>query len=97
MEPLSNQEIRKHKAAAQRLKATLKVGKAGLSPAFIAAMDQELARHELVKLKFDDCKDQRKELSREIAEKTASHLVWVVGHVAVFYRKKPAADAPVSP
>ena len=91
MEPLANSEVRRLKSAAQRLNATLKMGKAGLSAPFLAAMDQELARHELVKLKFDDHKDQRKEMSKQIAEKTSSHLIWIVGHVAVFYRKRPAA------
>jgi len=89
MEPLANSEVRRLKSAAQRLNATLKMGKAGLSAPFLAAMDQELTRLELVKLKFDDHKDERKQMSKEIAEKTSSHLIWIVGHVAVFYRKRP--------
>lgn len=89
MEPLANAEVRRLKSAAQRLNATLKMGKAGLSAPFLAALDQELSRLELVKLKFDDHKDERKEMSKEIAEKTSSHLIWIVGHVAVFYRKRP--------
>ena len=39
MDPLSNSEIRSLKARAQRLKATLKIGKEGLSPGFLAALD----------------------------------------------------------
>ena len=91
MEPLANAEVRRLKSAAQRLNATLKMGKAGLSAPFLAALDQELSRHELVKLKFDDHKDERKAMSKDIAEKTSSHLIWIVGHVAVFYRKRPVA------
>lgn len=90
IEPLPSPEIRKLKAAAQRLKASVHVGKAGLSPQFIAAVRQELDRHELIKLKFDDFKEERKALSKRIAEETSSQLIWMVGHVAVFYRKRPA-------
>src|SRR5688572_27634273 len=95
LEPLPGPEVRKLKAAAQRLKASLHVGKAGLSSQFIAAAHQELARHELIKLKFDDFKEERKTLARRIAEETSSHLIGMVGHVAVFYRKRPAA--PLTP
>jgi RNA-binding protein len=69
------------KAQAQRLKATLKVGKEGLSPQFLAALDDALKHHELVKVKFDDFKEQKKELAPQLAEKSGSHLVTRVGNV----------------
>jgi RNA-binding protein len=92
MEPLANAQIRALKARAQLLKPTLKIGKEGLTPRFIAALDEELKRHELVKVKFDDFKEQKKELSPQLAERTASHLIMRVGNVAVLWReKKPDA------
>jgi RNA-binding protein len=87
---LSNAQIRTLKAQAQRLNATLKVGKEGLSPRFLAALDETLKHHELVKVKFDDFKDQKKELSPQLAEKSSSHLITRVGNVVVLYRPKPA-------
>jgi RNA-binding protein len=87
---LTNAQIRTLKAQAQRLKATLKVGKEGLSPQFIAALRAELERHELVKVKFDAFKEQKKELTPRLAEESESHLITRVGNVAVFYRPKPA-------
>src|SRR6266481_3869749 len=60
MIPLTNAQIRAFKAQAQRLKATLKIGKNGISPQFLAALDDALGQHELVKVKFDDFKDQKK-------------------------------------
>jgi RNA-binding protein len=62
MDPLSNAQIRDLKARAQRLKATLKIGKEGLSPQFLAALDEVLRHHQLVKVKFDEFKEQKKEL-----------------------------------
>jgi RNA-binding protein len=87
--PLNNSQIRSLKAQAQRLKSTLKVGKDGLSPSFVAALDEALNHRELIKVKFDDYKDQKKELAPRLAEQTNSHLVTRVGNVVVLYRPKP--------
>jgi RNA-binding protein len=91
---LSNRQIREFKAQAQRLKATLKVGKEGLSAQFLAALDHALKHHELVKVKFDDFKEQKQELAPELAVKSGSQLITRVGNVVVLYRPKPAEDKP---
>jgi RNA-binding protein len=85
---LNNAQIRALKAQAQRLKATLKIGKEGLSAPFLAALNDALKHHELVKVKFDDFKEQKKELTPQLAEKSGSHLITRVGNVAVLYRPK---------
>src|SRR5678815_1933161 len=92
LEPLSNADIRKLKASAQRLKAMLKMGRQGLSPQFLESVQAALDHHSLIKVKFDDGKEQRKTLAPELAEKTGSHLVTLVGNVAVLYRPKPDAS-----
>jgi RNA-binding protein len=92
MIPLTNAQIRDLKVQAQRLKATLKIGKEGLSPQFLAALDDTLKHHELVKVKFDVFKEQKKELAPQLAEKSGSHLVTRVGNVAVLYRPKPVEE-----
>ena len=95
LEPLSNAEIRKFKAAAQMMEPMLKVGKAGLTDGFIKTVLDALARHELVKIKFVEFKDQKKELAPLLAEKTASHLVMRVGNVMVLHRpRQPETPKP---
>jgi RNA-binding protein len=94
MVPLTNAQIRVLKAQAQRLKATLKIGKEGLSPRFLAALDEALKHHELVKVKFDGFKDQKKELAPQLAEKSGSHFVTRIGNVVVLYRPKPIEPQP---
>lgn len=97
-ELLSNPQMRKLKALAQRLEATLKMGKGGLSPAFVESVKTELERHELVKVKFTEFKERRKELAPELAEKSGSHLVTLVGNVAVLYRRReesPSIELPM--
>ncbi len=92
MDPLSNAQVRALKAQAQRMKATLKIGKEGISPQFLAALDETLKHHELVKVKFDEFKEQKKELTPQLAEKSGSHLITRVGNVVVLYRPKPPAE-----
>jgi len=101
--PLSNRETRELKARAQRLNAVTKLGKGGISPEFITGVNRELTHHELIKVKLTEFKDQRFELAEQIAARTASHLVSVIGHVLVLYRPKPQPEtatpsaAPATP
>jgi RNA-binding protein len=94
-EAITNRELRALKVRAQLLKPMLKIGKDGLSPAFLKATDDALAHHELVKVKFDDFKDQKKELTPKLADAVSAQLIMQVGHVVVLFRRKavPAHDS----
>jgi len=89
---LSNSEKRDLKARAQRLEPVIKLGHSGMSEAFLKSMDEALTTHELVKLKFADFKEEKKTLAPEIAERTHSELITLVGNVAVYFRAKDHAD-----
>ncbi len=89
-EALTNRQRRELKARAQLLKPTLKVGKEGLSPGFLKATDDALAHHELVKVKFDEFKEQKEELAPRLAAGVSAQLITQVGHVIVLFRRKPA-------
>ena len=89
---LTNAQVRDLKAQAQKLKASMKVGKEGLSPQFLAALDEVLKHHPLVKVKFDEFKEQKKDLAPQLAEKSGSHMVTRVGNVVVLYRPKPIEE-----
>lgn len=88
MTELNNKQISHLKGLGQLLDPVARVGHAGLSEAFIASLNQALDDHELVKVKFSDFKDQKKELSPKLAELTASRLIMRVGNVAVLYRQQ---------
>ena len=90
-EDLPNRELRALKARAQLLKPMLKVGKDGLSPAFLKAVDETLAHHDLVKVKFDEFKEQKKQLGPKLAEGVGANLVMQVGHVVVLFRRRAVA------
>lgn len=95
--PLPNAQLRKLKAAAQHLEPMFKIGKAGLSDGFLRSVDAALSQHELVKIKFAEFKEQKKELAPLLAGKLASHLIMRVGNVLVLHRPRPVAEPPVPP
>ncbi len=97
MDPLSNAKIRELKARAQRLPATVKIGKDGLSPRFLAGLDEVLKHNALVKVKFDEFKTEKKALTPVLAERSRSHLVTRVGNVVVLYRPPPSDEARPEP
>ena len=93
LEKLPNAMVRQLKSRAQSLDPVIKVGHAGLTPELIKSLDQALELHELVKVKFTGLKDQKHELSPQLASSTRSHLVWTIGHCAILFRRRPHPDA----
>lgn len=77
------------KSLGQLLNPVVHVGKSGLSESLVATVDQALKDHELIKVKFDALKEQKKVLAPELAVKTGSLLVQRVGNVVVLYREHP--------
>jgi RNA-binding protein len=67
----------------------MNLGRAGASEALAAQLDGLLERHELVKLRFGDHKDERTQLAEDMASKTHAELVRVIGNTALFYRRNP--------
>jgi RNA-binding protein len=74
---------------ANKLEPAAAIGRAGMSEAVIAHVKNELDYHELIKLRFTDHKESRDDFARDLAERTGSELVRVIGNVAVFFRANP--------
>lgn len=76
------------KGLAHGMKPLVFVGQKGLSPAITRAVDESLEKHELIKVKFIEFKekDQKKDIAGSIEKETASKLVGMIGHIAIFYR-----------
>lgn len=64
------------------------VGKQGADERVVAALDDALAHHELVKVRFVDFKDSVRDLAAELAASTQAETVSVIGHVAILYRQQ---------
>ena len=80
-------ERRDLKSRAHHLRPVVMVGQKGITDELIAATDRALADHELIKIKFIEFKEERRELADEIVRRTASDLVAIIGNVAILYRE----------
>ncbi len=88
MPELSSAERKKLRALAHGLKPVLQIGKAGVQAQQIAAILQALEAHELIKVRFIDMKDQKKELLQIITRDTGAQLAGLIGHVAILYKEQ---------
>jgi len=77
---------------AHHLKPVVHLGQQGMSAGLLAAVNEALELHELIKVRFVDFKEReiKRELAAAIGRETASELVGLIGNLAIFYR--PAAD-----
>ncbi len=89
MNDLKGADRRYLRSLAHPLTPCVQIGKAGLTPAVLAQVEQNLLAHELIKVRFVDHRDEKKALAAEIASATGSALAGMVGHIAIFYRPHP--------
>ena len=74
------------------------VGKAGLDDGIIAAVNQALTDHELIKLKIGEAAGlDRHEAAEALATKTKSQVAQVLGYTVLLYRKHPQKPVIVLP
>ena len=79
------------KRMAQEIKATVMIGKEEVTPTVIAAIDDYLAKHELVKVQIQEGAIlDPKETANEIAGELGAEFVQAIGRKFVLYRQ--AAD-----
>ena len=86
---LKGSERKYLRSLAHHLKPVVHIGKTGLSPSVMAAIDEALEHHELIKIRFQDFKDQKRELSQTVVQESNCALVGSVGHIYMFYRQHP--------
>lgn len=75
------------RSQAHSLKPIVMVGKEGVDDRVVFALNEALSSHELVKVKFQAQKDEMRPLSEQLAQKTDSDLISIIGFIATFYRE----------
>ncbi len=75
------------------------IGQKGLSQGLLTMLNEALDHHELIKIRFQDHKDQSKTMAYEAAELTNAQLVKTIGNIAMLYRaqKDPELQKIVLP
>ena len=78
--------------AAHNLQPIVIVGGAGLTDGVIQMTKDSLAAHELIKVKFNEYKDEKKELTDQLCTGTDATLVRIIGNVAILYKEAEKAE-----
>ena len=87
---LSSKQRKQLRAAAHSLKPVVMMGQHGLTDAVVAAIDEALDLHELIKIKLAGSeRDDRKQLMNTICERCHAQSVVVIGATAIIYRRHP--------
>lgn len=80
---------RKHlRGLAHGLQPVVWVGKEGLSLNLLAEIERALEDHELIKIKFNDYKEEKSLIREEIELATGCAHAGTIGHVTILYRPR---------
>ena len=89
MEELTSLQRKHLRGLAQALDAVVLVGKQCVTENLVRAVNAALEAHELVKIRFNEFKDEKDALSEQIREATGSVIPGRIGHVVLFFRRHP--------
>ena len=89
---LTSKQRKELEKVAHDLQPVVIVGGAGVLDGVMDMVDKSLAAHELIKVKFNEYKDEKKELTEQICQKTDATLVRIIGNIAILFREKEEKD-----
>lgn len=92
MEKLKGSARKYLRSLAHHLKPVVMVGRNGISEQLTASVAAALNDHELIKVKFSEFKEEKKEIAEEIATVTKSEVVGIIGNIAILYRQHPQPE-----
>jgi RNA-binding protein len=83
-------ERKRFRAAAHALKPVVGLGQLGLTNNVIAAIEEALDHHELIKVRLvADERQDRKSQVEQICVATGAEFIQLIGKIAIIYRKNP--------
>ncbi|OPZ60511.1 MAG: RNA-binding protein [Deltaproteobacteria bacterium ADurb.Bin510] len=87
MQNLNSTQRKYLRGLAHHVKPHVQIGKNGLSDEVIASIEQALTANELIKVKFLEFKDSKKELIAEIERRTRSEQAGLIGNIVIIFRQ----------
>ena len=87
--PLDGKSRRKLRALGHHLDPVVLIGHQGVTDAIVAAVDQALHDHELVKVKINEGPADRHEAAEALAAQTTSEVAQVLGKTLLLFRQRP--------
>ena len=98
MPELTGKQRRYLRGLGNQLKATVYVGKEGITEGILKSIEETYNSGELIKIRIErGCPLDRREAGQQLAEKTQSHMVQVLGQTVLLYRPDPEEAAIVLP
>ena len=92
MPELSSGQRKELRSKAHRLDPVVLIGNKGVTETLLRSVETALEAHELIKIRFNEHKDVKKDLTAQIAEVTNAEIAGLIGHVAILYREHPKED-----
>ncbi|MCI5829336.1 MAG: ribosome assembly RNA-binding protein YhbY [Treponema sp.] len=84
---LTSKQRKSLEKQAHDLSPVVIIGQQGVTENLVKMVSDSLNAHELIKVKFNEYKEDKSEYSQDIAFHTDSNLVRVIGNIAIFYRQ----------
>jgi RNA-binding protein len=88
MKELTGAQRKYLRGMAHHLSPIVQVGKNGLTDGVVKSIDEALDIHELIKVRMSE-PEEKKEMADEIAQRTRSARVGLIGHIVILYRRQP--------
>lgn len=95
---LNGKQKRHLRALANSIKATISIGKIGVTENTFLSINQGFNTKELLKIKIQEgCSEEKEEMAHKIEKATGAVLVQMIGHILLFYKpnkENPKIDWP---
>ncbi len=90
MNKLAGKQARHLRALGHKLKPAVMIGKEALSPSVLQACKDQLAAHELIKIRIlENCPQNRREIAAELERKTGGQIAQILGRTLLLYLPGP--------
>jgi RNA-binding protein len=87
---LTGKQRRHLRSLGHHLEPVVQIGKQGLTEGTLAALDEALTQHELVKVRVGtECPDDRHDVAERIAPAMKAEVAQVLGRTLLVYRRHP--------
>ncbi len=83
---MTSSQKKRLRGLAHGLDPVVRIGAGGLTEGVFDQLDEALESHELIKVKFVDWKDRKRELAGEICDRLGCEMVGKIGHMVIFFR-----------
>ena len=92
MSDLTSKQRKYLRAAAHHIDPVVLIGKSGFYDGVSFAIDNALNIHELIKIKFREFKDERKDIAIQISKELKCEIIGQVGNTIILYRFNSVAE-----